>query len=195
MMKYLNGIILSGGKSSRMGMEKGLLKIAGKALVEYAIDVLNPHVKRLIICSNKAEYNQFGLDVYSDLVRDIGPLGGIYTGLKYSDADCNIVLSCDMPFIDSQFIEYLKGSMRVGQTALVPTHDHKIEPLISIYTSKMMIYMEEYIQHKSYALQDILSNAEGVQFLDVSQQIKRNNKLFFNINSPAEWKQFKQIIK
>ncbi|MBC8343221.1 MAG: molybdenum cofactor guanylyltransferase [Bacteroidetes bacterium] len=194
-MKYLNGIILSGGKSSRMGMEKGLLKIAGKALVEYAIDVLNPHVKRLIICSNKAEYNQFGLDVYSDLVRDIGPLGGIYTGLKYSDADCNIVLSCDMPFIDSQFIEYLKGSMRVGQTALVPTHDHKIEPLISIYTSKMMIYMEEYIQHKSYALQDILSNAEGVQFLDVSQQIKRNNKLFFNINSPAEWKQFKQIIK
>ena len=195
MMKYLNGIILSGGKSSRMGMEKGLLKIAGKALVEYAIDVLNPHVKRLIICSNKVEYNQFGLDVYSDLVRDIGPLGGIYTGLKYSDADCNIVLSCDMPFIDSQFIEYLKGSMRVGQTALVPTHDHKIEPLISIYTSKMMIYMEEYIQHKSYALQDILSNAEGVQFLDVSQQIKRNNKLFFNINSPAEWKQFKQIIK
>ncbi|MBL6962918.1 MAG: molybdenum cofactor guanylyltransferase [Bacteroidetes bacterium] len=194
-MKYLNGIILSGGKSSRMGMEKGLLKIAGKALVEYAIDVLNPHVKRLIICSNKVEYNQFGLDVYSDLVRDIGPLGGIYTGLKYSDADCNIVLSCDMPFIDSQFIEYLKGSMRVGQTALVPTHDHKIEPLISIYTSKMMIYMEEYIQHKSYALQDILSNAEGVQFLDVSQQIKRNNKLFFNINSPAEWKQFKQIIK
>lgn len=178
-----------------MGMEKGLLKIAGKALVEYAIDVLNPHVKRLIICSNKVEYNQFGLDVYSDLVRDIGPLGGIYTGLKYSDADCNIVLSCDMPFIDSQFIEYLKGSMRVGQTALVPTHDHKIEPLISIYTSKMMIYMEEYIQHKSYALQDILSNAEGVQFLDVSQQIKRNNKLFFNINSPAEWKQFKQIIK
>ncbi len=88
-MKNYTGIILAGGKSSRMGTEKGLVEINHKKMIEYSIDQLKKVTENIIIISNTNKYNYLKYPVYEDLIKDIGPIGGIYTGLcKNSDSMC-----------------------------------------------------------------------------------------------------------
>jgi len=80
----ITGIILAGGKSSRMGMDKGFCALNGKPMVQYAIDILEQTCDSIIICSNNSDYELFDLPVIPDIIKDIGPMGGIYSGLKNS---------------------------------------------------------------------------------------------------------------
>ena len=90
----ITGIILAGGKSSRMGTDKGLLLLNGKPMVKYVIDVLSKVTSKIIIIANNDEYKQFGYKVYSDLIKDKGPVGGIYTAMNYTNSNTNICISC-----------------------------------------------------------------------------------------------------
>ncbi len=78
------GIILAGGKSSRMGEDKGLVLLNGKPMIQYVIEALKGVVSDIIIISNNASYNKFGIPVYPDIIKDKGPVGGIFTGLHHS---------------------------------------------------------------------------------------------------------------
>ena len=96
-MKY-TAIILAGGKSSRMGSDKGLVLLNGKPMISYIIEILKKMQIPIIIISNNENYKQFGLPVFADIIKEKGPLGGIYTGLKNSKTESNIIVSCDVPF-------------------------------------------------------------------------------------------------
>ena len=71
----INGYVLAGGKSSRMGKDKGMIIYNGKAIIEYIIEQLKPLVNKLVIVSNNFEYEKFGVEVINDLLKDIGPVG------------------------------------------------------------------------------------------------------------------------
>ena len=101
------GIILAGGKSSRMGEDKGLVLLNGKPMIQYVIEALKEVVSDIIIISNNASYNKFRVPVYSDIIKDKGPVGGIYTGLYHSTTELNFCISCDVPMISSDFIFWL----------------------------------------------------------------------------------------
>ena len=101
------GIILAGGKSSRMGEDKGLVLLNGKPMIQYVIEALKEVVSDIIIISNNASYNKFRIPVYADLIKDKGPVGGIYTGLYHSTTELNFCISCDVPMISSDFILWL----------------------------------------------------------------------------------------
>ena len=74
MNKKLTGFILAGGKSSRMGTDKGLLPVDGEAMVQKIALAMNPVVDKIIIISNGNNYNYLGHKVYEDLIKDCGPL-------------------------------------------------------------------------------------------------------------------------
>ena len=85
------GIILAGGKSSRMGSDKGLLPYKGKPLVTYAIEVLRPLTDRIIIVGNNEAYKQFDCPLIPDEIADCGPPGRLvfrfesqYYGTEYT---------------------------------------------------------------------------------------------------------------
>ena len=126
-------IILSGGKSSRMGEDKGLMLLNGKPMIQHVINVVTPLVDEVIIISNQSTYKKFGLKVYEDLIKDKGPLAGIYTGLFYSSSEKNIVLSCDTPYINSALISFLLDNSK-GYDITIPENDKTTHQLIGVFS-------------------------------------------------------------
>jgi molybdopterin-guanine dinucleotide biosynthesis protein A len=97
----ITGIVLAGGRSSRMGEDKSLMKLNGKALVEYSINALRPLCDKVIISSNIAAYDFTGCEVWPDELPDQAPIIGIYSCLKRSETELNVILSCDIPLMST----------------------------------------------------------------------------------------------
>jgi molybdopterin-guanine dinucleotide biosynthesis protein A len=128
----ITGYILAGGKSSRMGTDKGLLLFNGKPMIQYVIDQMQTVFTKVVIVSNNPEYDKFGVEVIPDLIKDIGPAGGIYAALLHSETQLNFVVSCDMPFVTASAIEFIINNTKENQIVLVENNS-KIEPLFGIY--------------------------------------------------------------
>jgi len=103
----LTGIILAGGKSSRMGADKGTLLLKEKAFIQHIIDAMKPLVTDIVIVSDNPNHSSFGVERIQDIIKDAGPLAGIYSGLQHSKTDYNLVVSCDVPLITSEVLQQL----------------------------------------------------------------------------------------
>jgi molybdenum cofactor guanylyltransferase len=154
-IKNANGYILAGGKSSRMGTDKGLLLIGGKAMIEYVIEEMQSVFDKLVIVSNNPEYEKFGLEVIPDLIKEIGPAGGIYTALKHSDRQLNFMVSCDMPFVTKEAIEFMVINYNDSQIVLVENQG-KLEPLFGVYSKDCEEKWLQLIEQQKVKLQDMV---------------------------------------
>ena len=107
----MTAIILAGGKSSRMGKDKALLKFGEKTMLENLVDFTSGIFSETLVIVNETmkieSLNLRETNVYIDLIKNQGPLGGIYTGLVYSRNVANFVFTCDMPFINECIIDKL----------------------------------------------------------------------------------------
>lgn len=131
--KDITGIILAGGKSSRMGRDKGFLKLNGKPFIQYSIDALKPLVSEIIIVSDNTEYDVFGFMRINDLIKKSGPIAGIYAGLEASTTEHNLILSCDIPLINSDILKRLIDGIDLKSEIIQIESDGKTMPLIAIY--------------------------------------------------------------
>lgn len=185
-MKY-TAIILAGGKSSRMGSDKGLVLLNGKPMISYIIEILKKMQIPIIIISNNENYKQFGLPVFADIIKEKGPLGGIYTGLKNSKTESNIIVSCDVPFLSNRIIELLINKDNGYPISIVQSNG-KIHPLIGLYSKKIVkklfdtILMEK-LKVRSFIEEFPLNTIE----LDKQEILEYENEIR-NINTQEELK-------
>ena len=180
----LTGIILSGGKSSRMGEEKGLVDFQGKPLISYAIDALVPLVDSIIIGANNEleAYKKFGFNIVEDEIKEIGPIGGLLTTLKYSETEQNFVLSCDMPFLNTDLMNYFLQNMFDFDVVVATHDDDKIEPLCGIYSKNIIPEIEAAIDKEHYKLLDLINKVRFKAIrIDTSLPFY-SHQLFYNIN-------------
>lgn len=127
-------IILSGGKSSRMGSNKAFLKLKGKPFIEHQIEMLKEIFDEIIISANTpSEYEHLDLPIIKDIYPKKGPLGGIYTGLMNSNNLYTFMLACDMPFVNMELIKHLKSLIN-DFDVVVPKSDRGFEPLHAFYS-------------------------------------------------------------
>ncbi len=182
----ISGFVLTGGKSSRMGVEKGLMLFDGKSLVQRALETLSVVADEVFISANNPYYNQFSKPVIPDIVQGIGPMGGIYSCLVQSATDYNIFLSCDTPFVLSDLLLYLMREID-GHICVVPVHDdEKVEPLCGIYSKKCADAFSEFIRKGNYKMMDVLK-AVDYHPVRVDESLSfYNPHLFFNINTPTD---------
>jgi molybdopterin-guanine dinucleotide biosynthesis protein A len=107
----LTGIILAGGRSTRMGRDKALLPMGQQTLIEVVIQRLRPCVERLMVIGgahNAAHLRDLPVEaVVTDVKPGWGPLMGIYTGLMSTETPLNLLLPCDMPWVEGRLIERL----------------------------------------------------------------------------------------
>lgn len=188
----INGYILAGGKSSRMGTDKGLLLLNGKLIIQHVIEQLQPTVQKVVIVSNNTDYDKTGLEVIGDIIKDIGPAGGIYTALSHSTTKYNFVVSCDMPFISSYAIDYVIQHSFQSQITL-PILQEKIEPLFGVYSKDCLLKWEELIGKGIIKLQTLINNFDTLQ-LDVTENDLFNEVLFANINTKNDLESAIKII-
>lgn len=148
---------MAGGKSSRMGTDKGLLKYNNKTFVEVLADKVSPFISKVLIMSNNKSYYRFGCDVYPDEVLNCGPMGGIYTALRKSDKEFNFIVSCDIPLLTSEIIKYIIASSDKDFEINIVSYDSKKEPLCAVYSKRCIVKIKEMIDAKKYKLHDVLT--------------------------------------
>ncbi len=183
-MKNIGAYILAGGKSSRMGEDKGLVLLKGKPMVEHVITALHQVFSEVRIVSNNRYYEQFGLKVLADLIPDKGPMGGIYTGLKDSPNAMNFFISCDMPFVSKKSLELLLDQAEVDQITVSIIND-RFQPLFAVYPKSILPELEVLMN------QNLLKLKLMIEALTYHQVLLNNEgedlkKEFKNINTKAE---------
>ena len=187
-------IILAGGKSQRLGRNKLVEKIGNQSLLERAVANLIPFECEIIVVT-AADSSLPELDRYPDLkiVKDIypgkGSLGGIYTGLVSSGNFHNLVIGCDMPFLQRGLVNYL-FKIAYGYDVVVPKLENGIfEPLHAIYSQNCIVPLELLIK------QDILKILELYEMVTVRYVTRGEidafdpqHRSFFNINTEGDLK-------
>ena len=168
-----------------MKEDKGLKLLEGKAIVQYVIDALRLSVEEVIIVSNNEEYKRFDCKVIPDIVSEAGPLGGILSGLSVSGTHSNFFVSCDMPFIFTDAIEYIKKFADTSDS-VVPTYRGVIQPLFGIYSQSCIPRIMNSIQEKKLKLISFIeeSNHRLVSMEDSGLNL---NLLFTNINTQEDF--------
>ena len=142
MNKKYGAIILAGGRSSRMGKDKASLKISGKSMIERLLLELSPIVAQVVVIRAPGqtiphipkELKDRTL-VGWDSVKDLGPLQGIVDALPLlnSEIDKVFLLTCDLPYITTNWFQTLKDVM-TDEFDMVCTEENEIvNPLLAIY--------------------------------------------------------------
>lgn len=184
----VTGIILAGGKSSRMRMDKGFCALNGKPMIQYAIEVLEQLCDFIIISSNNEDYELFEYPVIPDIIKDIGPMGGIYSGLKQSNTQHNFFISCDMPMVTVELVQHILSS-KEGYDAVIPTWNNYPEPMCAYYNKSILESLTELIQKEDYKLQNITQNVNH-RTLEITNKLDfYNARLFANVNCGVDLKE------
>ncbi len=134
----ITGIVLAGGKSTRMGNDKGLLNLNGVTFMSHIIETLKPLVNNIIIVSNNKNHDIFNLKRVEDIIKDAGPLAGLYTGLYHSNTENNLVLSCDVPLINTAVLNKLINGYDEKMDVIQLQSQDKTMPLIALYKKQCM---------------------------------------------------------
>jgi len=180
----LSAIILAGGKSRRMGADKAFLPFKGKKLIEHVIDIATPHVSEILISANSSEYTKFGFQTVPDEIPGCGPLGGIYSSLKKSKFEWNLVLSCDTPFVSNGLLSKLIARNK-NCDCIVPLHNEKKEPLVALYHKRCLAAIQENLESGNYKMHFLFEKLNCC-FVDVFELVEENPQLFHNINSSED---------
>ena len=180
----LTGIILAGGKSSRMGTDKASLEMEGKTLLCRAIEFCQVFCDEVLISSNNQEHKVEELKLVNDEISDCGPMGGIYSCLKQSGSDWNFVLSVDAVFVEKDFVNFLITGIP-GFEVVVPIHNGKKEPLIALYHKKLVPDFRSQLESKNYKMHFLLERVK-TNFIHSDKWMKQYPKLFYNLNSPED---------
>ncbi len=182
----VTGIILAGGKSRRMGVDKGLMLYKGKPMVSYSIDLLKLFCSRIIISTSNTKYEVFGIQTIADTFPNTGPMGGLYSVLKESTTDIHICLPCDLPRMKAEVLEYMLSLS--APTHCVVTLTQQPEPLVAIYPSGVLPIIHQLITQDNYKMTEIYKNFP-VHFISLEEiPVKDAITSFTNLNSPADLK-------
>ena len=133
--RNITGIILAGGKSSRMGSDKGFINLKSKPFIAHIIEAMKPLVNNIIIVGDNKNYDKFGYQRVNDIIKNAGPVAGLYSGLSNSKTIYNLTLSCDIPLIKSFILKRLIEEFDTNYDMIQLQSQNKSMPLIAIYKS------------------------------------------------------------
>lgn len=182
------GVVLAGGKSSRMGTDKAMLMLDGRTLLERSVDKLKQSFSEIIIVDNgKVKYNLPGVREISDIYHDCGPIGGIHASLSNAKHDRVFVAACDLPFWGKGLAELLVKSCR-GYDAAVPCIGCYFEPLLAVYSKSCLEIIEANLKEKNYKVSELYKSLK-VNFIkrDQLDKVCRAEDAFYNINTYDEF--------
>ncbi len=184
----LSAVILTGGKSSRMGgRDKAMLPIAGKPIVENTIEILKSIFDEILIVTNEIRnYEYSGVAFVRDVIKGIGPLGGIYTGLCAVNKKAAFIVACDMPFLNRGVILKIIGAFKDSDCdVLLPRIGDRIEPLCAVYKSFLKDEIQKYIRdNQDYSIKNFLKDVK-VGYLDCENDDFYAHA-FKNVNTPED---------
>lgn len=188
-------IILSGGKSSRMGTNKALLKINEKTNIERIADTLRLLFDELILVTNDPEtYKFLEVKIVNDHYPGMGPLAGVHAGLIASNYDLNFVVACDMPFVSGELAEALVNN-GAHYDAVIPVLNGRQQPLFSVFQKRTADQIGECINNERLRMKHLLDDLHVLYMTEQELQAYSSvdlDRVFFNMNHPNEYEEAKK---
>ena len=199
MYNDITGIILSGGRSFRMGENKSLLKIGDKPVIEHVTDLMKSLFTKVILITNDPdEYKFLKLEMYADIFIRMGPLAGIHSGLTHSWTIKNFIISCDIPLMTAEMIKYLV-EFKTDKPITIAKADGFIQQLCGAYDKKCLPNAEEILFNQK---KESLINSEskknrckvldlvdlvGAEIIDAESLSFYKKDIFFNMNKRSDY--------
>lgn len=177
-------IILAGGNSSRMGIDKVWLRWQGETLFSRLFAKASTYgFSEILVSVNKniERYEQYPVAVVPDIYLNCGPLGGLHAGLQAGKADYFFAISCDMPFFQFSFLVEWQKELQQGIQAIVPLTFGQEQPLAAVYHKSCLPVIEKLLEQKNYKVHALLAQV-NTKWIDMSE----NTSLFFNVNTPQQ---------
>jgi molybdopterin-guanine dinucleotide biosynthesis protein A len=189
-MRQITAVLLAGGQSSRFGSDKALLPFAGKTLIEYIYNKLLLNFNQVIVVGSRDKYSFLKeAEIREDIYQDKGPLAGIYTGLYYSKSEYNFICGCDMPFLNSQYFDFLKdkAAENSGAEIIVPEYRGYLEPLAALYQPSLLAEIKKQILNNNLKIKSFYDQSrKKIIKEEILKKHFKLEKLFFNLNYPAD---------
>jgi molybdopterin-guanine dinucleotide biosynthesis protein A len=181
------GIILSGGKSIRMGENKAFIEIDGVPIIRRIHNLFKELFQEIIIVTNQKElFSNFEAKIYCDIFPNKGVLGGLYTGIFFSTFNFSFCVACDMPFIKKSLVQYLLNHIK-EEDVIVPQTKDGLQPLHAIYSKNCLEPIKKVIEQGKYKITDIYDLVK-VKIIQENEFISFDpmRKSFINVNTPVE---------
>jgi molybdenum cofactor guanylyltransferase len=182
----VTGIILAGGKNSRMGVNKAFINIGGKRIIDNTLSIYKKIFSEIIVVTNTPEdYEGSGAKIVTDIIPNKGSLGGLYTGIVESKNDHCFVAACDMPFINEKLIRYITEIQ--GYDIVVPVVERYYEPLFAMYSKNCLSFIKEQLDNDNLRISDIFKKVR-VKEVKINELRMFDNELMslVNINTPED---------
>lgn len=171
-------VILCGGISSRMGMPKHRL------FLDRIISQLRGFGVIALSVRDETQICGYDLQTWPDIVKDCGPLGGIFTALMMSETQYVFTTPCDVPDVASDFVDGLFSQLRENDLCVVPVIDGDIQPLTGIYSVSCAGMIRESLRAGNFSVKKFLSRIDA-HYVDIDE---RGREFLRNINTPEEYK-------
>jgi molybdopterin-guanine dinucleotide biosynthesis protein A len=189
--RQIEGFILAGGESSRMGRDKALLDLGGVPLVLRTARLVESVAGPPTVIGNADAFRPLGLRAIEDDWPGAGPLGGIATALRASSATWSLVVACDLPYLTKPWLDFLVARALASEgAAVLPMNTRGAEPLCAMYHKRCEPAIREALESGTRKVTD------GLQSLLVEmigplewKGFDSDGLLFKNMNSPADYEE------
>lgn len=182
--------MLAGGQSRRLGRDKALLPWQGRTLIEHIVAQLKELSDDvLVITGTERRYCELlDVPIFADEIKNIGPMGGLYTGLTHARSEYSLVVACDMPLLTRAIIDLLRSELDSSVRAVVPeVQGHRV-PTLAIYHKECLAVIERLLTRGITALQALLDSAPTKVIPETQLRIiDPELRAFTNLNTLEDW--------
>jgi molybdopterin-guanine dinucleotide biosynthesis protein A len=180
------GIVLAGGQSTRMGIDKGRIMWKGLTLAEHAVNTLKPLCRDILISSNDPGYRSLGYPVIPDQYPQSGPMAGIHASLLESRTAGNLVIPVDTPLVTGALYRHLLKAGKIADVIVPIDHENFYQPLCAIYNKSILPAMEAQIRKRLLGFTPLFERVNCFPVpLDFTLPFY-SPKTFFNMNTAAD---------
>lgn len=176
-----------------MGRDKALLELNGVTLAAQMARLIESVAGTSAIIGDSVRLEGLSLRVIDDDFPGAGPLGGIATALRSSDAEWNLVIACDMPYLTRDWLDYLIArALRSDAEVVMPMNERGAEPLCAMYRKQCLSAIRAALDGGTRKVTDGLAGLRTDSVEPAEWKVFDSEGLLFkNMNSPADYEEAK----
>jgi molybdopterin-guanine dinucleotide biosynthesis protein A len=190
-------LVVAGGASSRLGVDKRTLRVGGATLLERATALLAPVCAEVLVAAPADIGAPAGSRWVRDPLPDRGPMAGILAGLRDAGAPRVLVIPVDMPLLSVPFLRFL-ADRDPGAGVAVPRWSAGMEPLVAVYHRSCVEELAGHVARGTTALHAfIASTPRAVRFIDEPEILAYGEpaRLFLNINTAEDLRRAEELLR
>lgn len=190
------GIILAGGKSTRMGQDKVFIPFQGVPLIERILTIITPLFAEIIIVAPQvSNFEKYPVKAVEDLYPDGGALGGLYTGLYYATNPWVFVTACDTPFLSAKLMGALMKKAEDCQV-VIPRTAEGLQPLCALYHKDCLGPIKALLEQGELKIIEFFPQVKVHYFEETElAALGLSPQIFFNINTPQDLKKAESLAQ